>query len=270
LIHSLADILENPNNIFVLFSRLPSSSNFYIAYVVLGWFTVLMSLLRPANLAKYLVFKWSGLSPQDARKQSEPEDQDSDGMGARMAKATVMMTIALVFCTCSPTIPMAALVYFMIGARVSRWQVLYAETKKPDLGGTFWVLALKHIFASLGIYVLLMCAIMLKARWGKGLPAAGIFLCGIALLWSYWSFEQVVWETLPFEEIAEADIEDRKRTLTLGSFVQEQAGEYFQVELGRLNTSIPEEALDAGPGDQSASSTQRWSQVLSKPPVDTA
>mmetsp|Transcript_124751 Transcript_124751/g.313760 ORF Transcript_124751/g.313760 Transcript_124751/m.313760 type:complete len:1058 (+) Transcript_124751:131-3304(+) len=265
LIHSLADIVENPNNIFVLFSRLPSSSNFYISYVVLGWFTITMNLLRIAPVIKYLIFYWSGLSPQDARNHAEPEDQDSDGMGSRMAKATIMMTIALVFSTCSPTIPTAALVYFILGARVSRWNVLYAETKKPDLGGAFWVLSLKHIFASLGIYVLLMCAIMLKARWGNGLPAAGIFLCGLALMYSYWSFEQIVWETLPFEEIAEADIEDRKRTLISGAVGLEQVGEYWQVELGKMSTGRADENVDPGLVDQteqpsvSASSTQRWS-----------
>merc|ERR1719330_805197 len=98
-----------------------------------------------------------------------------------MAYVTHMMTVCLVFCACSPSIIVAAYIWFAFGGHVYRWLVIYAETKKPDLGGAFWDVAIKHLFISCGLYIWLMFVLLIHAPWGDGAPAAAVLLCGVVL-----------------------------------------------------------------------------------------
>eukprot|EP00405_Crypthecodinium_cohnii_P012047 CAMPEP_0206427778 /NCGR_PEP_ID=MMETSP0324_2-20121206/5248_1 /ASSEMBLY_ACC=CAM_ASM_000836 /TAXON_ID=2866 /ORGANISM="Crypthecodinium cohnii, Strain Seligo" /LENGTH=1067 /DNA_ID=CAMNT_0053893133 /DNA_START=63 /DNA_END=3267 /DNA_ORIENTATION=- len=226
LIHSLVDLADNPNHIFVMFSKLPSSSNFYSSYLILGWFTLVITLLRPSNLVLYLYYKhWGGLAPSAAREMSEPEDQNGDGMGARMAVGTIMMSISLIFSNCSPLIVPAGLGYFCIATETFRWRILYTETRKPDLGGAFWVLGLKHLYLSLTIYIVLMATMFMRAPIHLQLPVWALLVVGIWFGTCYVRFTHLTWEVLPFEEIAQADLEHGRSLTRLRSDV---VGEVFE------------------------------------------
>ena len=88
-------------------------------------------------------------------------------MGARMAKITLHIVVASVFASCCPLILIFAWLYCTIGSLSYGYLLIYAETKKPDMGGSFWVKSLRHLFAGLAIYVLLMVArlrLVLSAR----------------------------------------------------------------------------------------------------------
>eukprot|EP00930_Biecheleria_cincta_P001825 TRINITY_DN102916_c0_g1_i1.p1 TRINITY_DN102916_c0_g1~~TRINITY_DN102916_c0_g1_i1.p1 ORF type:complete len:816 (-),score=140.72 TRINITY_DN102916_c0_g1_i1:43-2439(-) len=228
LIGSIFAIIKQPTAALVLLSRkLPQSSNFYINYIMLGCLLQTFELLRIIQLAKYFLNRLQGFKPEEARMLAEPEDQDTSGMGARMAKAALTLVIALVFCSCSPIIMVFASVYFSIGSYSYGYLVVCAETKKPDMGGAFWVKALGYIFRGLLIYVLLMTGMITRVAAPSKL-AAPVVLTLAALLplgLAAWRFGQLTWESLPFEAIAQVDFRESRQG---GS--RRRYGEYLQPE----------------------------------------
>lgn len=161
--------------VYLLASSLPSTSHFYVNYFVMGWATTPLELLRLGNLVQYLFSRLAAdKTPSEAKHASEPEDQGSHGMGARMALAAFMSTVALVFCTCSPVICMVAWIFFRIGRLTYGYLIVHAETKKPDTGGMFWVEALRQVCFGLGVYVILTVGVLLRraASFGPALVAA--------------------------------------------------------------------------------------------------
>ena len=81
-------------------------------------------------------------------------------MGARMAKISLHLVVASVFASCCPVILVFAWLYCTVGASTYGYLLVFAETKKPDMGGSFWVKSLRHLFAGLAIYVLLMVGLL--------------------------------------------------------------------------------------------------------------
>lgn len=231
LLHTLKELVANPTQITLLLSKLPDSSHFYINYLVLGMFTIAMAMIRISPMCKYLLFKTEAATAAETRKSSEPEDQDGDGMGARMAKVSHIMTITLVFCHCSPSITVASLAWFCLAGCVYRWLVLFAETKKPDLGGAFYDMAIKHLYYSLGMYVCLMFVLLMNAPWGPGLPSAAVLICGVVLYNSYGYHCAVNWQTMPFETVV-ANEEAKQQRGSVASIQQiQEAGKYVQEEI---------------------------------------
>ena len=97
-------------------------------------------------------------------------------MGARMAKITLHIVVASVFASCCPVILVFAWLYCTVGSLSYGYLLIYAETKKPDMGGSFWVKSLRHLFTGLAIYVLLMVARLRLVQFvlsGRFLPPRG-------------------------------------------------------------------------------------------------
>lgn len=224
LISSIWAIVKQPTEALTLLSgKLPQSSNFYINYILLGCLLQAIELLRVTQLAKYFLSRLQGFKPEEARSRADPEDQDTNGMGARMAKAALTLVIALVFCSCSPIIMVFATVYFSIGSCSYGYLVVCAETKKSDMGGAFWVKALGYIFRGLFIYVLLMTGMITrvaapsKLAWPVVLTLAALLPLGLGA----WRFGQLTWESLPFESIAQVDFrEGRNGSHRFGEYLQ--------------------------------------------------
>jgi len=86
------------------------------------------------NLAKYLFWRGRNADPDEARDLSEPEDQDSDGMGSRMAKVAIHLVVCTVFASCCPVILLVAWLYFALGRYTYGFLVIFAETKKTGHG----------------------------------------------------------------------------------------------------------------------------------------
>merc|ERR1719183_1638905 len=91
-----------------------------------------------------------------AKELSEPEDQDYYGMGGRSARFTLNMVIALVYCSLTPLIVPLTILNFAICRLVYSYLFAFAETRKPDMGGVFFVTQLEHVQHGLLLYVVLM------------------------------------------------------------------------------------------------------------------
>jgi len=216
---TLRVILDHPQHtVVILATSLPQVSHFYLNYVILGWFTVALEFSRYWNCLMFLCQRlfWN---PEIARQKSEPEDQVYYGMGARMAKIAVMATLAVVFMQVLPVIGLVTWVFFGISSIFYSYLMVFAETRKPDLGGEFWVASVRHTFFALLIYVLLMTGTLsLKA---EGRYAAGATVCSIFLLFLAWQrFKQLNWEILPFETVAEMDYSRKVITQSVGMYIQ--------------------------------------------------
>merc|ERR1719195_1035611 len=114
-----------------------------------------MNLTRYFPLIKYQAFS-KIYGEEDARGMAEPEDQDYYGIGSRSARFTINMVIAIVFGTLCPWISPLAFINFAACRLYYGYLIPFAETKKPDLGGVFWVHMLKHLHIGSLIYILVM------------------------------------------------------------------------------------------------------------------
>merc|ERR1719265_1329109 len=101
--------------------------------------------MRYVPLGKWMMAKQL-YSEEEARQMSEPEDQDYYGLGSRTARFTINLCIGIVFGTLSPPINLLTWINFAVCRLVYGYLVNFAETKKPDLGGKFWVHSLYHVF----------------------------------------------------------------------------------------------------------------------------
>lgn len=226
---SLTRIIHNPKEVVSLLAEtLPEASHFYLNYVLLAWFTVAMELLRYFQCAQYLWYTLvSGMSSEKAREAGEPEDQDSFGLGARFGKVALIMTLALVFSTVMPLITLFAFIYFFLCNICYAYLLVFAETRKPDLGGAFWIVSLRHILFALIVYVTLMVGILsstsadASGRSPGRYPAVAIAPVFLVLFLAWRRLGQLNWEILPFETLADTDHEHGKtRSIWAGIYMQ--------------------------------------------------
>jgi len=215
-------IFTDPMAVFsMLAETMPHSTHFYMNFLVLQWTTHAMNLLRYVPLSKYLAFK-KFMEPEDARSKAEPEDQDYYGLGSRSARFTINMVIGIVYSTLSPTVALLAWMNFACCRLFYGYLINYAETKKPDLGGVFWVTKLEHVFVGNIIY----CVLMTGVLFGRApTPAPGVIVAPAIfyVIWSLARFKEAFsWENLPFEQVAEPIEGIKKRAMT---------GQYLQPEL---------------------------------------
>jgi len=185
----------------LLADRLPEATHFYWNYLVLQWAAHAMEMLRKVQLVKFKLFAELKFEEEEAKKHAEPEDQDYYGIGGRSARGTIMMTIGLVYGTMSPFLMILALVNFMLARLFFGYLVTFAEIKKPDLGGNFWVQCQQQTLASVLLYSLVMSGILLHKGSGYG-PAVISVASVIYVIWFMIRFEyQFAWQKLSFEEI---------------------------------------------------------------------
>jgi len=218
------DVANEPTALpMLLAEKMPSSTHYYLNFLVLQWVTAAMNLTRYVQVAKYVGFSklWSD---DDARALAEPEDQDYYGMGSRSARFTINMLIAIIFGTLSPLMYLLAWVNFYLCRVIYGYLFVYAETRKEDSGGFFFVNSLHHVYAGLFFYCLLMIGIFLE-RAPNYVPAGfGV----VALIYAFASYRAYIydfeWETLPWEEIAQSsDGKDFQ--------LEDSGGNYIQTEL---------------------------------------
>lgn len=222
LLVTLSAIMNEPTKvIFLLAESLPGASHFYLNYMVIAWFSLSLNLLRYMNLFTYLFYRVAySCSPELAKYYSEPEDQASYGSGSRIAVTVLMAAIALVLCSCSPAVVPFALVFFVFGRFIYGYLLIFVETKKPDLGGLLWVEALRQLFASLSIYVLLMTGVLAakseEHRWGPSMVA---LLSLTLVVWAHRRLEKFTWDVLPLEDLLDHVHADEPK-LVIGRYVQ--------------------------------------------------
>jgi len=214
-------LAEKPFAIFgVMAKTMPYATHFYMNFLVLAWATHAMGMMRYVPLTKYKVALkiWD---EQGAKQVAEPEDQDYYGMGGRSARWAIFMTIGIVYGTLSPPINMLCLGNFAVSRIAYGYLMVFAETKKPDLGGVFFVKQMEHILVALIIYGILMTGVLMQraATYGPGIIAAGALVFAIfANARFHQSFN---WEKLPFEELANDETKYKHKEET-GVYVQSE------------------------------------------------
>merc|ERR1719343_141560 len=105
-----------------------------------------------------------------ARELSEPEDQDYYGIGSRSARFSINMLIAIIFGTLCPWMSPLTFINFFLCRVYYGYLMGFAETKKADLGGAFWVQKLRNLFVGCIIYEIMMSGV-LYARASAGWPS---------------------------------------------------------------------------------------------------
>lgn len=137
-------LIAQPLSMFELFgSKMPTATHFYMNYLVLQWVSHSMNMMRYINMFKYFAFR-KIFDEETARSMSEPEDQDFYGIGSRSTRWTTNLVISIVFSSISPLIALLGFVNFFICRALYGYLIPCAETRKPDLGGAFWVQKLRH------------------------------------------------------------------------------------------------------------------------------
>merc|ERR1719230_1034397 len=111
------------------------------------------------------------------------------------------MNIGIVFGTLSPPICFLTFMNFFVCRLIYGYLMVFAETKKPDLGGAFWVTQLKHVQLGLLVYICLMVGVLYDRSESPG-PWVIAVSSAFYLFHQYRKFQSSMnWEVLPFEEI---------------------------------------------------------------------
>jgi hypothetical protein len=176
-----------------------------------------MVLMRYIPLTKWFMFR-RFYDDETARTMSEPEDQDYYGIGSRSCRMTINLCIGIIYGTLSPPINLLTFIEFLICRVTYGYLLPFAETKKADLGGVFWVQQLRHIFTGNIIYCMVMTGVLLGRATtnGPGLIAgASLFY----VVWSMQKFERSFsWEKIPFTNLMDGSTEKPKPDC--GTYVQ--------------------------------------------------
>jgi hypothetical protein len=229
LLDTMLLIIDHPTVIFSLLAeRLPSATHFYLNFMIMQWVTHGLNLTRYVNLFKFKAFS-SIFEEQRAKELSEPEDQDYYGIGGRSARFTINLVIALVYCSLCPLITVVTGINFVICKVVYSYLLVFAEGKKPDLGGHFWVAQLRHVQHGLFIYVVLMVGVLSQraASYGPTVAASAALLY---LARQYSRFHSAYeWEVMPFEEFVTG--QHRKASWSKQSIRESSRASYAQPEL---------------------------------------
>lgn len=202
------EVANNPGELLDLMAdKIPSSTGFFNTFIALQWTTVCFEMTRNANLAKFILY--SALYPkEEAKARAEPEDQDYNGIGGRSARCNLNLMVGIIFSTLSPLVSILALVCFLLQRLVFGYLTVFAETKKPDLGGHFWVESLRQILQVVLMYVVVMLGIVVR-RSPNYTPPVLVLLGVVYAVISLIRFEtQFRWEVLPFTEIVKGGAPD--------------------------------------------------------------
>jgi hypothetical protein len=235
----------------LLASEMPKATQFYLDFLMLHWGEHAMNFLRLVPLVKFLIYK-RFFDESDAKKYSEPEDQDFFGIGSRSARFAISLLIGIIFCSLSPLTSVMASILFGFMRIFYGYLVVYAEVKKPDLGGVFFVTQLKHVLLGVGIYSFLMVSV-LYFRAANKVPMLMAMPALMYSVWCYWHFSyNFVWKELPFHEVClctdpEDGIEERTEPSTMYASFHDQVlhcSSYIQPEFA--DATSERERTDTG------------------------
>jgi len=196
-------VAKNPPSLAMkLADQMPKASHFYMHYLILQCTLQVWGLIRSAQLGKFLAAS-TIFDEEEARHVAEPEDQDYYGIGSRSARLTIVLLIGIIFSTQSPLIAVLSMAFFFVARLVYGYLIVFAETRKPDLGGAFFVLQLQHLQVGLGFFCIFMTGVLTAKAAPNIIPPAIAASSVFYTLLSVKRFkEEYLWEKLPFREIA--------------------------------------------------------------------
>lgn len=197
----IGKVAQNPVGLASLMAdQLPKATHFYMNYLVLQWSTHFINLLRHTNLTKFLGFKQL-YGEEEAKKMSEPEAQDYYGFGSRSARWTIKLIIGIIFSTLSPLVPLMAFIDCVLCKCSYGYLITVAETKKPDMGGHFWVDNLRHTLMGGILYSVLMAGVLFS-RASNNIPGFIALGAVFFMFLSLYKFDHAFnWEKLPYHDV---------------------------------------------------------------------
>jgi hypothetical protein len=237
LVETFTQVVDHPVLALDLLAKnMPTATHFYMDFLMLQWTEQAINFLRHVPLIKFLIFK-TVYEEEDAKRMAEPEDQDFYGIGSRSARFTISLLIGIIFSTLSPIIAIFALILFCLMRIFYGYIVVFAEDKKPDLGGVFYNTQLHHLILGVAVYNALMIGV-LRFRSGSWMPMLIAVPSLFYTLWSYYHFSNnFVWKGLPFSEVCdEASVRPRTESVDFGKS-EDIASRYVQPEFALATES---------------------------------
>jgi hypothetical protein len=224
LTETLNALAQSPFEVFTLLAeQMPTTTHFYLNYVVLQPVTHAMNLTRYISLIKFCIFRRS--YPDDevkAAELSEPEDQDYYGIGSRSARFALMLLIGLVFGTICPLMNVVTCFNFICCRYIYGYLIPYQENRKDDMGGVHWCIQINHIQLGLLIYLVMMTGILAERANSLG-PC---IISAISFLWwfiAYRNFSRSMqWEKLPYASMFDLTIDSKEFGKEKKSFQNER------------------------------------------------
>lgn len=209
LFETIQTTVKDPMLIARMFSLgLCRTTHFFLSIFVLQWASTAIEMLRVVQLFKYLAFKKLYDTPQEAAEKSEPEDQDYYGLGARNARYTSLFVMGITFISLCPLVTVVAWVNFFLIYLCIGYSIVFAETKKPDLGGEFWVESLRNCQVGLIVYIMGMTGVLVERsnEVGPGLVSgcAVIYMIESMIIFK----DKFQWKTIPHMQMKSLDKED--------------------------------------------------------------
>jgi len=223
-------VVTSPFSLFTtLATTLPFATHFYMNFLLVQWMSHALNLTRYVNVSKYLMFRSVLYSHEDALQNAEPEDQDYYGLGSRSARWTIHMLVGVIYGTLCPPMYLICLLNFFTCRVFYGYLIPFAEIRKPDLGGVFWVQKLRHLLIGCVIYTILMTGVLLHRAGGPGpavLTAPSVAFAARAVYKFNVAF---AWKNLPIDGIVGPKVSGRQPSIS----------PYVQKEL--YEPEIPEE-----------------------------
>mmetsp|Transcript_67052 Transcript_67052/g.175820 ORF Transcript_67052/g.175820 Transcript_67052/m.175820 type:complete len:990 (-) Transcript_67052:224-3193(-) len=200
-------IIRDPEQIpGMLADSLPGFTHYYMEFMCVRWTTHCLELTRYVVLLKFILFRHL-YGEEMALDLAEPEDQDFYGIGARSTRFALDFMVGLVFCTLSPLITGIVMVNAALSRTCFGYLLIFAETRKHDLGGAFFVTMMHQVQFGLLLYILFSMGIM--ARWSGDQGHTPHLIAGGTLIFlacAYSRFcKKFQWETLPFDEVCKTE-----------------------------------------------------------------
>lgn len=220
LLQTMREVLLDPWSIMSLFaSTMPHCTHFYLNYMTVQWPLHFQEMLRMFQLIKFCGFRAMFHDDVAARKSTEPEDQDYYGIGCRSARFSFALVLCIVLGNISPLITLVGILNFIFVRTVFGYLIYYAEIKKPDLGGVFWVTKLESVQQGLFVYIILVSGVLFEraaSLWPGIVAASSLAYLSV----SYSNFRaKFRWQTLSLEEVSQG-LEGHHRKPTRTTYVQ--------------------------------------------------
>ncbi|CAK0828552.1 unnamed protein product [Prorocentrum cordatum] len=201
LLGKIKEIVDKPMDTFgLLADHLPGATHFYLNFIVMQWATHGFVMTRYMQLFKYFGFR-ALLGKRRAVELAEPEDQDYYGIGSRMARWSATVLIGIIFSTLSPAITGLTFINFLLCRICYGYLLVFAETRKPDSGGLFFVNGLRHVQYGVMIYVILLIGVMARHAKSNG-PVIMTAPAALYLMYCCYRFRVgFSYEMLPFQDV---------------------------------------------------------------------
>ncbi|KAJ3169560.1 hypothetical protein HDU88_000751 [Geranomyces variabilis] len=163
LVPLFGEFLKNPITVVQLVFELavqylPTAATFFINYIILNLMLFPVELLRPGIMIVQLVGRWLCKTPREFNELSIFSSDLSYGFLYPIH--VLIFVIVLCYSTIAPFILLPGTCYFAVGWLVYRNQLLFVYVKEWENYGEHWVMAFRRCTIGLGVYQLLLAALL--------------------------------------------------------------------------------------------------------------